>query len=62
LNATVSESRKIFQKKGGGEMDPRTFKGMIGFGIFGFTIGMIALLTASLAPNLIPAKAQGVNL
>jgi hypothetical protein len=43
-------------------VDPRTFKGVIGFGLYGFAIGVVALLVASLAPNIIPAKAQGVNL
>ena len=43
-------------------MDPQTFRGMIGWALFGFAVGGTALLVASLFPNIIPAKAQGVNL
>lgn len=43
-------------------MDPQTFRGMFGWVAFGFVAGGIALLVASMFPNIIPAKAQGVNL
>jgi hypothetical protein len=42
--------------------DPQTFRGIIGWGLFGLGVGVTALLIASLFPRIIPARAQGVNL
>jgi|HubBroStandDraft_3_1064219.scaffolds.fasta_scaffold914748_1 hypothetical protein len=43
-------------------MEPDSFRGMVGWVLFGVGVGVTALLIATLFPNLIPAKAQGVNL
>jgi len=43
-------------------MEPDTFRGMLFWMLLGAGAGMTALLAASLFPNIIPARAQGVNL
>jgi hypothetical protein len=43
-------------------MEPDTFRGMFNWVLLGAAAGMAALLVASLWPNIIPARAQGVNL
>ena len=43
-------------------MDPETLKGAACWALFGLGATVLALLTASLIPGIIPARARSVNL
>jgi hypothetical protein len=43
-------------------MDPKTFQGIAVWALFGLGVGLTALLVASLFPQIIPARAQTVQL